>query len=127
MKILIVDDEQLASSRLQRLLEELKYQDITVFNDTDEVIEDLKSNSYDLVFLDIQMPKITGIELANIVLEYNPRSFIIFQTAYSEYALEAFKVGGFDYLLKPVSTETLSNSIEKVKKYLSTNINEIKW
>jgi two-component system LytT family response regulator len=125
MKILIVDDEQLASSRLQRLLEELKYQDITVFNDTDDVIEDLKSNSYDLVFLDIQMPKITGIELANIVLEYNPKSFIIFQTAYSEYALDAFKVGGFDYLLKPVSTETLSNSIEKVKKYLSTNVNEI--
>ncbi len=123
MKILIVDDEKLASSRIQRILGELGYEDITVFNDSIEVLTDISKNKYDLVFLDIQMPEITGLELANKIIDLEPQTFIIFQTAYEEYAIEAFKVGGVDYILKPTTKDSIKISIDKVIKYLQTKPN----
>lgn len=120
MKILIVDDEKLSSSRIERILKELGYEDIRVFNDSLEALEDISRTKYDLVFLDIQMPNMTGLELANKILESEPKTFIIFQTAYDEYAIEAFKTGGVDYILKPTTKETIENSINRVKKYLRT-------
>jgi len=120
MKILIVDDEKLASSRVVRLLNELGYEDITVYNDSVEASHDILKNRYDLVFLDIQMPNISGLELANKILEIEPNTFVIFQTAYEEFAVEAFKVGGVDYILKPTTKESIQSGIEKVNKYLQT-------
>ncbi len=117
MKILIVDDENLASSRVKRLLNELGYEDITIFNDSVEAFHHVSNNKYDLVFLDINMPIISGLELANEIIEREANTFIIFQTAYEEYALEAFKVGGVDYLLKPTTKDSVSSAINKIKKY----------
>ena len=68
-----------------------------------------------MAFLDISMPNINGLDLASTILDLNPEIFIIFQTAYEEYALEAFKNGGMDYLLKPISNESVHNALEKVK------------
>ncbi len=124
MKILIVDDEKLASSRVERILNELGYEDVTVYNDPLEASNDILRNRYDIVFLDIQMPNTTGLELANNILELEPRTFIIFQTAYDQYAIEAFKVGGVDYILKPTTKESIESSIKKVKKYLQTKTND---
>jgi len=118
MKILIVDDEKLASSRILRILNELGYKSITIFNDSAKAVIDMAKNKYDLVFLDIKMPNITGLELANMILEIEPKTFIIFQTAYDEFALDAFKIGGVDYILKPTSKENILKSINKVKKYI---------
>ena len=118
MKILVVDDEKLASSRMKRILNELGYENITVFNDSTKAVVNISRNKYDLVFLDIQMPNITGLELANMILEIEPKTFIIFQTAYEEFALDAFKIGGIDYILKPTSKENILKSINKVKKYI---------
>jgi two-component system LytT family response regulator len=120
MKILIVDDEKLASSRVERILNELGYEDVTIFNNPLDALVDVSKNKYDMVFLDIQMPNITGLELANKILELHPNSFIIFQTAYDEYAIEAYKVGGVDYILKPTTKENIQSAIEKVKKYIQT-------
>jgi len=121
MKILIVDDEKLASSRVKRILNELGYEDITVFNDSMEALNNITKNKYDLVFLDIQMPNINGLELANKIIELEPKTFIIFQTAYEQFAIEAFKSGGVDYILKPTTSENIKNSIDKVQKYIDSS------
>ncbi|MCD4756805.1 MAG: LytTR family DNA-binding domain-containing protein [Arcobacteraceae bacterium] len=118
MKILIVDDEKLATSRVTRLLNEQGYKDITSFNDPKEALINIQKTKYDVVFLDIQMPSITGLELANKILDIEPQTFIIFQTAFEEFAIDAFKAGGVDYILKPTTSENINNAITKVKKYL---------
>ncbi|MBD3841544.1 MAG: response regulator transcription factor [Campylobacterales bacterium] len=126
MKILIVDDEQLATSRLKRLLEELGITDITISHDPLEALQEVAKTKFDIVFLDISMPQMSGLELADKIIEIEPKTFIVFQTAYSEYALDAFKSGGIDYILKPVEVEKLKSAIDKVQKYIDTQANENK-
>lgn len=115
---MVVDDEQLALSRMERLLNELGHSDVSVYDDTAIAIKDFSTNDFDVVFLDISMPQMSGLELANILLQINSKVFIIFQTAYKEYALEAFSHGGIDYLLKPVDIETLQKSINKIQNFV---------
>ena len=124
MKILIVDDEKLASSRVERILKELGYEDITVLNDSVEAMGNIVKNKYDLVFLDIQMPEVTGLELANKIVELEPKTFIVFQTAFDEYAIEAFKAGGVDYILKPTTKESIQKALDRVKTYLASKPDE---
>lgn len=126
MKILIVDDEKLASGRIQRLLENENQNDITVFNDPLEAYKEVTKTKYDLVFLDISMPELSGLELANKILELEPNTYIVFQTAYEEFAIEAFQTGGLGYLLKPVDEKTIKQTLEKVKHYLEKNTTESK-
>ncbi|WP_419769534.1 MAG: LytR/AlgR family response regulator transcription factor [Candidatus Marinarcus sp.] len=120
MKILIVDDETLALARLKRLLQEEGVDDIVECNHPIEAIKEVSKQSFNVAYLDISMPTMNGLELANTILEISPNIFIIFQTAYEEYALEAFQSGGVDYLLKPISNESVKNSLVKVEKYRST-------
>lgn len=117
MKVLIVDDEKLALSRLKRILNEEKVNDIVECNNPIDAIKECTKKKFDVAFLDISMPTMTGLELANTILEMNPNIFIIFQTAFDEYALEAFKSGGLDYLLKPISNESVKKSLEKIEKF----------
>lgn len=121
MKIMVVDDENLALSRMQRLLGELGFLQVSLYDDPTEAIKEFSSYNFDVVFLDISMPKINGLELANILLQINPKAFIIFQTAYKEYALEAFSHGGIDYLLKPVAIESLQKAMSKIQSFVQTN------
>lgn len=115
MKVLIVDDEILGLTRLKRLLNEANISDISAFDNSIDALKALGLSSFDVVFLDISMPHISGLELANFVMERSPHTFIVFQTAYSQYALEAFQNGGIAYLLKPLSLEDITKTIEKVK------------
>ncbi len=118
MKVLIVDDEKLALSRLQRILNEEGIKDITQCNNPIDAIKEASKAKFDVAFLDISMPTMSGLELANTILDINPNTFIIFQTAFEEYALEAFQSGGLDYLLKPISNEAVKKSLERLQKYL---------
>ncbi len=118
MKVLIVDDEKLALSRLNRLLNEEGILDVTACSSAIEAIKALSKENFDVAFLDISMPDMNGLELANTIVNLNPKTFIIFQTAYEEHALEAFQSGGIDYLLKPISNESIKNSLDKMKKYI---------
>ncbi len=120
MKILAVDDETLALSRLVRLLGELGYTDVATANDPIEALTMAAKERYDLYLLDISMPGMSGLELADRLLQIDSGSFVIFQTAYSEYALEAFGSGGIDYLLKPVDRPSLQKSLARVEGYLRT-------
>ncbi|SDZ76814.1 two component transcriptional regulator, LytTR family [Arachidicoccus rhizosphaerae] len=115
MRTIIIDDEPLARSLLMEILEDHK--DIEIIaecNDGYEGIKAIQELQPDLIFLDIQMPKITGFEMLEL-LDYTPK--IIFTTAYDEYALKAFEVNALDYLLKPIHAERLASALSKVRSY----------
>ena len=114
MKILIVDDEELARARLQRMLTTLEYKEIQEAQNTEEAIELSKKEKFDLVFLDINMPGSSGLEVGYELKYINPDINIIFQTAYEEHALKAFDIGAVAYLVKPYSIEQLKDSLSRV-------------
>lgn len=114
MKILVIDDEQLALDRMKRLLNEIGYKDVTTSLEYQIALE----QRYDVVFLDINMPDINGIELGKMVLKNFPLTKIVFQTAYDEFALDAFEVGSVDYILKPIESERLEKTLARLKKMI---------
>mgnify|MGYP003616053836 FL=1 len=123
---MIVDDESLALSRLKRLLNENGVEDITAFDNPIEALKEITKIKFDAVFLDISMPNITGLELADSIIQLEPKTFIIFQTAYSEFALEAYKSGGMGYLVKPIESNDIKNILEKVRNFKSSLSEESK-
>src|ERR1035437_4084589 len=113
LRAYLVDDEPLAIERLQRLLanfEGLRIEGSTT--DPAQALEFLTGNSIDLLFLDIQMPTMNGFELLSRLPE---QPFVIFTTAFDEYALRAFEVNSIDYLLKPIDAEQLARAVRKLE------------
>ena len=84
------------------------------FTEPLEALEFFKENKVDAVFLDIEMPNINGIELASRILDLQGSSSIVFVTAYNQYAVEAFGLNALDYLLKPVSANRLSETLNRI-------------
>ena len=115
MKILLVDDEQLQLLRLERACKKV-LPDATYFSYTNPInaLEEQENNKIDLAFLDIEMPKINGIQLAKKLKKNNPGIKIIFVTAYNEYALEAFKVHASGYITKPVNESKIQDEINEL-------------
>jgi two-component system, LytTR family, response regulator len=112
----IIDDENLARQIVKKYLED--YNNIEVAADCSNGLEGIKKINElhpDLIFLDIQMPKINGFEMLEL-LEEPP--VIIFTTAYDQYAIKAFEVNAADYLLKPFSKERFDEAVEKAKVFL---------
>ena len=118
---MIVDDESLALSRLKRLLNENGIDDITAFDNPIEALKEVTKTKFDAVFLDISMPNITGLELADSIIQLEPKTFIIFQTAYSEFALDAYKSGGMAYLMKPIESNDIKNILEKIRNFKTSS------
>ncbi len=121
-KAIIVDDESLARSRLKSLLNDFqdKVQVINEFQNANDAYSFLKENHVDIVFLDISMPGLSGIELGEYLLEH--QCFIVYITAHQEYSLKSFEHKTLDYLLKPISKERLSLTIEKLSLLKPANI-----
>lgn len=116
MNCIIVDDEPLARKAIQKLVDQTEnLEAIGTFNGADAASEFLSSNAVDLIFLDIQMPGISGIEFARRIPK---ETFVIFTTAFSEFALESYEVDAIDYLIKPVKLERFQKAIEKTQTYL---------
>jgi two-component system LytT family response regulator len=116
MRALIVDDERMARQELRRLL--AAHPEVEIAGEArggEEALGLISKLAPDLVFLDIQMPGITGFELLER-LENVPQ--VIFTTAYDEYALKAFEVNALDYLLKPVAPARLAAALERVRPRL---------
>lgn len=112
---MIVDDEAPARSELRFLLEQNgKLSSITEASSVRSAIEMLMENRVDVVFLDISMPGASGLQLAEALHKLKNPPAIVFVTAYSDHAVEAFDVDAVDYLLKPVEEERLEQAINKV-------------
>jgi two-component system response regulator AlgR len=123
LRVLLVDDEPLARQRLARLLAEHdNYQIVAQAGNGQAALDWLRQHKADLVLLDIQMPGLTGLEVAEQLIDISPRSgirpAIIFCTAYDEHALNAFKVEAVDYLLKPIRKEDLNKALQKAQRWV---------
>jgi len=116
IRTLIIEDEELARKLLRTYLGD--YPELEILGECENGFEGVKSINElkpDLIFLDIQMPKITGFEMLELI-DHHPE--IIFTTAYDQFALKAFEYNAADYLLKPFSKERLQGALEKVKEKL---------
>lgn len=110
LRVLIVDDEPLARENLRVLLQEQSY--IEVVGECANAIEGIGAVHKlrpDVVFLDIQMPRISGLEMVGM-LDPEHRPYIVFLTAFDEYAVKAFEEHAFDYLLKPIEEKRLEKT-----------------
>lgn len=118
IRTILIDDERHALNNLERLLK--NYDDIEImgtYTDVTEVFEKIGKDEIDLIFLDIEMPKMKGIEAAKKILAIDSNVQIVFVTAYDDYALDAFEVDVIDYVMKPIMKRRLDKTIERVKKY----------
>ena len=116
MKILLVDDEKLQLTRLEDVVKKL-LPDAALFSYQNPVLalQESKDRIYDIAFLDIEMPKINGINLAKSLKNINPKLNIIFVTAYDSYALEAYKLHASGYVTKPVNEEKVKEEIDGLR------------
>ncbi|MBR5320317.1 MAG: response regulator [Clostridia bacterium] len=123
MKIMIVDDERIASEELYDIcLSHPNIKEANVFNNPAEALYYISEHSdIDIAFLDIEMPVMTGLELAKKINEINNSTKIVFVTGFKEYAYDAYKVNAIGYILKPYDDETVFNEIEKASAYKNVN------
>jgi two-component system LytT family response regulator len=121
IRAIVVDDEDLARRRLLKLL--LKYgEEVEIVGEAangEEAVALISSLRPDLVFLDVQMPGCDGFE---VVRRLKEKPFIVFATAYSEYALKAFEENSVDYLLKPVEQKRLDRTIGKLSTFIPASL-----
>ena len=117
MKVVCVDDEKLALDIMTHLLGKIeKIELVESFQTVKTALDFVFKEEVDVVFLDIEMPEINGLELAEKILEKKPHIDVVFVTAYNEYAVEAFELNAIDYLMKPVKLTRLEKTIERLSK-----------
>lgn len=117
LKVLLVEDEESSREELKHLIFQEGTMEVAGEAETvAEAIELLNSSQFDVVFLDIKMPGISGLELAGILKKMAHPPAVVFITAYSEHALKAFDLEAVDYLMKPVSEERFGDTVTRLKK-----------
>jgi DNA-binding LytR/AlgR family response regulator len=120
MRCLVVDDETSSRSRLKRLLK--CHDDIAIVGEAEDGaagLEAILQQSPDLVFLDIEMPQLNGIQMLRALPESSPIPLVIFITGYDEHALAAFEANALAYLLKPVEEERLAAALDRARLLLA--------
>ncbi|MGV6827869.1 MAG: LytR/AlgR family response regulator transcription factor [Flavobacteriales bacterium] len=133
MKAIIIDDEKKARNLLRILVEENcpKIKQIFEADSLLSGIELIKKEAPSIVFLDIEMPEHSGLEILNFIEKEVHNFEIIFTTAYSEYAIQAFQLSAIDYLLKPVRPQQVKEAVDKAitflgKTQIKTKLDELK-
>jgi two-component system, LytTR family, response regulator len=124
LRVVVVDDEPLARGGLVELLE--RDHDVTIagaFADAVSALAALEQARADVLFVDIRMPGMSGLELVE-VLDTDPLPAVVFVTAYDAYAIRAFELNAVDYLLKPVSTERLAQTLERVRQEMHDRVDD---
>jgi two-component system LytT family response regulator len=124
LRAIIVDDEELSLNRIQRILSESGEIEICyTFLNPLEAYEFVKKNPIDIAFLDISMPEIDGMRLYSLLLDLDASIDVVFVTAYGDYAVQAFDMSALDYLMKPVTAQRMSKTLDKIiKKHRSAAI-----
>lgn len=114
---ILIDDEYYALAGLKRDLEELGIVRIlAAFESGADALEQVASLQPELIFLDIEMPEMSGLELFDRLLELCPQAEVVFVTAYNQYAIQAFELNAMDYLLKPVQPERLEKTLGRLRR-----------
>jgi two-component system LytT family response regulator len=120
LKCIIVDDEPPATRILENYIGKVSFLEKTaVFNDALKALEFLNTHSVDVIFLDIQMPQLTGLQLSRII---SREIKVIFTTAYPDFALEGFELNAVDYLLKPIAFERFYQAVSKLNGDSKTEV-----
>ncbi|URC14895.1 LytTR family DNA-binding domain-containing protein [Flavobacterium sp. B183] len=120
LKCIIVDDEPPATRILENYIGKVSFLEKTaVFNDALKALEFLNTHSVDVIFLDIQMPQLTGLQLSRII---SKEIKVIFTTAYPDFALEGFELNAVDYLLKPIAFERFYQAVSKLNGDSKTEV-----
>lgn len=114
--VILVDDRKLIlTGGLQVLEKVMPNATVTGFTEADEAIEYAKANRVVLAFLDIELRETTGLELCRALLDINPRTNVVYLTAYSNYALDAWSTGASGFMLKPITPEGVREQLEKLR------------
>jgi len=125
IRTVVVDDEVRALNRMKLLLKNFPEIEILAkYEIADQALNFILQNEPDLVFLDIEMPGLTGLEITEEINKNNLHTKIIFITAYEQYAIKAIKTNAFDYLLKPVGLDDLKEAIIRYKATMLSNLNK---
>jgi DNA-binding NarL/FixJ family response regulator len=125
IKIVLVDNESRSLNRLKMLLS--NFPDIEILEQTTDAkhgLDYILNKEPDLAFLDIEMPEITGLEMADALHKHGSQTKIVFFTAYDHYAIPAIKKNAFDYVLKPVSIDELKETIQRYKINVQSNLSK---
>ena len=122
LKAIVVDDEQLAREELCFQLQQLgEIEVVAQAGNGLEALTAIERTDPDLVFLDVQMPGLTGLEVARRLVEEDQAPAVVFVTAYDQRAIEAFEVNAVDYLLKPVEAGRLEQAVQRARKRLTSD------
>ncbi|SEM69941.1 Two-component response regulator, SAPR family, consists of REC, wHTH and BTAD domains [Paenisporosarcina quisquiliarum] len=124
IKTILVDDEDLSLFTLEKKLQEFpNIHIIKTYNSQEHILSDLRTTHVDVAFLDIEMADLNGLDLAEAILSIQPSIQIVFVTAHSEYAIQAFELNSIDYLLKPITTKRLLKTINRLTKIVEVSRN----
>lgn len=117
MNCIIVDDEYPAREELKHFISEFSAIEIIgEFDDSINALESIHKNNPDIIFLDINMPKLDGIALGRILNNFDKKPIVVFISAYREYAVDAFEIKAFDYILKPYSEDRIVSTLKRLEK-----------
>lgn len=120
MRAILVDDEPLALKDLERQLQKIGGVEIVgTFQHAAPALEEVSSLRPDVVFLDIDMPEMNGLEAADHLQQLNPAVQAVFVTAYEHFAVQAFELQALDYILKPIRTDRLSQTVQRLERSLA--------
>ncbi|MDP3920333.1 MAG: LytTR family DNA-binding domain-containing protein [Candidatus Omnitrophota bacterium] len=120
IRTMIIDDEPLAREELTRLVQEEKEFEVADEAGTGrEALEKIKRQKFDVIFLDIDMPGMSGLEVASRLVGFDDPPLVVFATAYHQYAVEAFNANAMDYVLKPYDPIRLKQTFERIKERLA--------
>ncbi|MEG1255365.1 LytTR family DNA-binding domain-containing protein [Clostridium sp.] len=117
MNCIIVDDESPSREELKYFIDNFSnIKIVDEFDDSIKALEYIEHNKPDIIFLDINMPKLDGIALGKIINHFPKHPLIIFITAHKDYAVDAFEIQAYDYILKPYSEERIVSTLKKIGK-----------
>ncbi|OMF96147.1 hypothetical protein BK144_05255 [Paenibacillus sp. FSL R7-0273] len=121
MRALLIDDERLAIVKLEFMLKEITSVNVVgSFTDPVHAVEAAPQLKPDVIFLDIEMPELNGMMVAELLQRHCPKAMIVFLTAYNTYAVEAFELNALDYVLKPVNRSRLQMTLQRLEERLAS-------